>query len=472
MEPLGQGEKSKDRLSEQLRGDARTRLRNRNSAHTQNAGWWLRGHCSEAGATLQNFGFADQSVQFLVAEDIWYKIKMDAADYNWTALNISEDLDYPNMYVDIQYSFIMNAELGFGLSCSEPQCLGLCRPLQVQVCSIETQTSVTSLVFGFPQKHSSINQILTLRSSNGGNETSFEHYLQNLVIPLYSIIFILGIIGNGLVIWIAGFRMKKTISSVWFLNLAIADFLCCASIPMHFAQWADDDMCKSVLSGIFCMLGTILFQLNKITSVLLLTAMSVDRWVSVMWPFWAKIHRTQKRVRITAGIIWVMSLLWNVLMFFLMFLFFQFLDYNKAELVFFLISLVIMFVIPFLIIVTSYVSIFLKLRKSKRPQRSQRPYRMITAVILGFFICWAPYYIWPLIVFLLEHRVYEVEAINSLFAYLNSCINPIIYVFIGQDFRHNFLRSIPFRVERAISEHPDAPCREGEDGDPAPRADI
>ncbi|XP_071969049.1 C5a anaphylatoxin chemotactic receptor 1-like [Engystomops pustulosus] len=291
-----------------------------------------------------------------------------------------------------------------------------------------------------------------------------------VAIPLLSIILILGIIGNGLVIWIAGFRMKKIISAVWFLNLAIADFLCCASIPLIIALLASTDACRTFSSLIFCSFYIIILNLNMSASVLLLTAMSVDRWVSVMWPFWAKVHRTQKRVRTTAGIIWVMSLIWTGITFYLMFLY----AYHNQESNNFtinLISLVIMFVIPFLIIVTSYVNIFNKLRKSKRPQRSQRPYRIITAVILGFFICWAPYNIYPLTPNYKPGESFQFLIVTGL-ACFNSCINPVIYVLMGQEFKPSFLRFIPFRIKRALSEHPDNPCGEQGNCDFAPTKDI
>ncbi|KAG8549360.1 hypothetical protein GDO81_021467 [Engystomops pustulosus] len=293
--------------------------------------------------------------------------------------------------------------------------------------------------------------------------------LQMVTATIFSIIFALGIIGNGLVIWIAGFRMKKTISAVWFLHLAIADFLCCASLPLRIVQQIVSYSCLPS-SFVSCLLNNILFYLNQCTSVLLLTAMSIDRWVSVMWPFWAKVHRTQKLVRITVAIIWGLSLICTGIMFSLTFLFYS--RYN-IEFTLHLIRLVFLFVIPFLIIVTSYVTIFLQLRKSKRPQRSQRPYRIITAVILCFFICWAPYYC--LLVFMYKvskGSFYILDTVSSSLAYLNSCINPIIYVFMAQDFRHNFLRSIPFRVEKALSEPPDGPCGEGDDSGPTPTTEV
>ncbi|XP_071969059.1 C3a anaphylatoxin chemotactic receptor-like [Engystomops pustulosus] len=292
----------------------------------------------------------------------------------------------------------------------------------------------------------------------GSNEMDI---LTTVAIMLYSIIFLLGIIGNGLVIWISAFRMKRIISAVWFLNLAIADFLCCASIPMIIADWASDDVCSSSLSSeIVCSLNITLFNINMSASVLILMAMSFDRWVSVMWPFWAKVHRTLKLARITAGIIWGLSFIWTGVMPF----YFSFDNiYSKCTTkTIKLIRFVLMFLIPFLIICTNYATIILKIQNSSRPQRSQRLYRIITAVILCFFICWSPYYTWPLIpveyVNVLQFMI--VDIIISCLVYLNSCMNPIIYMFMGQDFRHSFLRSIPIRLERALSEHPDDPHEE------------
>ncbi|XP_069802836.1 C3a anaphylatoxin chemotactic receptor-like [Dendropsophus ebraccatus] len=312
------------------------------------------------------------------------------------------------------------------------------------------------------------NNITVYRSFD--EKESFE----DLTIILYSIICALGTIGNGLVIWIAGFRRKKTVSAVWFLDLAIADFLCCASLPLRIAE-----MVFYLSYDMFCLLSIILFNLNMSASVLLLTAMSIDRWVSVMWPFWSKVHRTHKLVRITAAIIWLLSLFISVLLFFLYGLIF----YDVTEWCIFsplinvgthicklkqtiqLIRLLVMFLIPFSIILISYLTIFLKLKKSKRPKRSQRPYRIITAVILCFFICWLPYYIWPLTPLYGENvtELYIVDISIINLACLNSCLNPVIYVLMGQKLKCGFCRSIPSRLEKALSEQPNDPWREQED---------
>ncbi|XP_075134235.1 N-formyl peptide receptor 3-like [Leptodactylus fuscus] len=288
---------------------------------------------------------------------------------------------------------------------------------------------------------------------------------QKVSFTLYSIIFVLGIIGNGLVIWIAGFKMKKTITAMWFLNLAIADFLFCSSLILQIAQWAE--IFVTVDISAVCVLATILFTMNMSASVLLLTAMSIDRCVSVMWPFWARAHRTRRLVRITAGGIWGLSFILTGVMVYL-----DVRNYTN-ELDQWL-RLVIMFVIPFLIILTSYVIIFIKLRRSHRPRRSQRPYRIITAVILCFFICWFPYYTLPISLqfYKTDINFYSELTTITILAYLSSCLNPIIYVFMSENIRADFFRSIPARVERALTEHPDDLSRESENGDNTLNTDV
>ncbi|KAM4016146.1 C3a anaphylatoxin chemotactic receptor-like [Anomaloglossus baeobatrachus] len=313
--------------------------------------------------------------------------------------------------------------------------------------------------------------------NNTSNTTSYSsshdllYIMQNVSIAIFSIVLALGIFGNGLVIWVAGFRMKKTVSAVWFFHLAIADFLCSASISLPIVLLTSSSTDSLV---IICNLSVNLFALNMGASVLFLIGMSIDRWVSVMWPFWAKVHRTYKLVRITAGIMWLICFL--VIGFGLIVsIFFSYditeaciIDDNKQVILRKipfsnrLQKLVIMFVIPFLIIVTTYVTIFFKLRKGKRSQRSQRSSRIITAVISCFFICWFPLFIFPLTPIYDEDSLlfHTLNTITTILACLNSCMNPIIYVFMAQDFQQSFLRSIPLKLEKALDDQPNDVCVE------------
>lgn len=56
-------------------------------------------------------------------------------------------------------------------------------------------------------------------------------YTMSLIICCLAIV--LGVFGNGMVIWVTRFKMKKTVYTVWFLNFAVANFLFTASMPLR-----------------------------------------------------------------------------------------------------------------------------------------------------------------------------------------------------------------------------------------------
>ncbi|XP_075046519.1 formyl peptide receptor-related sequence 1-like [Mixophyes fleayi] len=267
---------------------------------------------------------------------------------------------------------------------------------------------------------------------------------------LYSINFVLGIPGNGLVIWIAGFKMK-TISAVWFLNLAIADFIFCMSIPLLHLSYKE--------LGIFYEVINIILSITMCTSVCFLTAMSIDRCVSVMWPIWSQTHRTHKCIRIISTIIWVVGLILTAPDLFIDDMYRECIINSTYKLK--IIRFVGLFVIPFTAILMCYYIIFLKLRTVKRPNRSQRPYKIITAVVICFFICWFPYYISPFLPKsdLPSWAIVLIYQLAENLASFNSCINPILYVFICQDFKENLINSLPPRLRRAINKCSIQTCR-------------
>ena len=54
----------------------------------------------------------------------------------------------------------------------------------------------------------------------------------------------------------------------------------------------------------------------------------------------------------------------------------------------------------------------------------------------------------------LDVVVYLENPITFGLALLNSCLNPLLYVFMGQDFKHVFRRSVLKVLEKAFTEEP------------------
>lgn len=132
-----------------------------------------------------------------------------------------------------------------------------------------------------------------------------DNPLMILSMVLLSLTFLLGLPGNGLVLWVAGLKMQRTVTTVWFLHLTVADFICCLSLPLSLAHL--------VLNGYWpygwflCKLIPSVVILNMFASVFLLTAISLDRCLVVFKPIWCQNHRTVKTALTICGCIWVMA---------------------------------------------------------------------------------------------------------------------------------------------------------------------
>lgn len=128
-----------------------------------------------------------------------------------------------------------------------------------------------------------------------------------LSVVILSLTFLLGLPGNGLVLWVAGLKMKWTVSTVWFLHLTLADFLCCLSLPFSLAHLAlqghwpyGRPLCKLIPSIII---------LNMFASVFLLTTISLDRCLLVLKPIWCQNHRNVRAAFIICVCIWAVALI-------------------------------------------------------------------------------------------------------------------------------------------------------------------
>ncbi|XP_035862396.1 chemokine-like receptor 1 [Sander lucioperca] len=236
-----------------------------------------------------------------------------------------------------------------------------------------------------------------------------------------------------------------------------------------------------------CKLNSTLGFLNMFSSVYILVVISVDRCVSVVWPVWTRNHRSVRKASFVSLGVWGLVLILNTPYFIFRdtwsshlhkdiincFNNFAFSDdyetpsvnqlrqfrHQAMTITRFLLG----FVVPFTVIVSCYAVIIHRLRRNRTlASQSSRSYKIIAAVITTFFLCWAPYQLMALIELVSLIPSYQSETldyvttigfpITNILADINSCLNPLLYVFIGQDFKVKVRKSILKILETAFQE--------------------
>ncbi|NXX74345.1 CML1 protein, partial [Urocolius indicus] len=291
-----------------------------------------------------------------------------------------------------------------------------------------------------------------------------------LSVVIYSVSCVLGILGNGLVIAIITLKMKKSVNAVWFLNLAVADFLFNIFLPINIAYTAMSY--HWVFGTVMCKLNSFLLILNMYTSVLLLTTISFDRYVSVVFPVWSQNHRTTGLAYAVCLVIWSLGVTMSCpsLVFrdtaqardsIICFSNFS-LSRNRSHQAVALMRhrtvnvtrFLAGYVLPITVITFCYVAIGLNLRRN-RLAKSRKPFKIIVTIIVTFFLCWSPYHLLNLLEtepHVVPRSVFEISIpISTALAASNSCMNPVLYVFMGQDFK-KFKVTILSRLVNALSE--------------------
>lgn len=277
--------------------------------------------------------------------------------------------------------------------------------------------------------------------------------------PLFWIIFILGAVGNLLVVWIyTTVRNRlKTMTDVYLLNLAVADLLFLSTLPF----WAMDAVSGWDFGVALCKMVSAVYRINFFSSMLLLTCISVDRYISIVQVIKAhnmKMHRLFCSKLISLGVWMVSALLalpefifakvktqdqsfctlvyWNN-------------EYNRTKILVLSIQICVGFCLPLLVMFFCYSFIIRTLLQARNLQK-HKALRVILAVVLVFVLSQLPFN--TLLIFEATQAANTtltncqtissfnvVEQVARSLAYTHACLNPFLYVFIGVRLRQDLL---------------------------------
>uniref|UniRef100_A0A182YH31 G-protein coupled receptors family 1 profile domain-containing protein n=1 Tax=Anopheles stephensi TaxID=30069 RepID=A0A182YH31_ANOST len=304
-----------------------------------------------------------------------------------------------------------------------------------------------------------------------------------VVIPItvvYLLIFLTGVVGNiSTCIVIARNRSMHTATNYYLFSLAVSDFLLLVSgVPQEiYFIWSKYPY---VFGETFCVLRGIAAETSANATVLTITAFTVERYVAICHPFLSHtMSKLSRAIRFIFGI-WLVAIVSAVPQAL------QFgvtnqggIDQCVVKRIIiqhsFELSTFLFFFAPMTLITVLYALIGLKLRSSTLMQRDgtlQRRNNVVpssrqtsansqVAVVVAFFLCWAPFhaqrlvYIYgvdkdhqpsdPLILKLFVVTTY----ISGILYYLSTCINPLLYNIMSNKFRQAFkVRSITRKFHR------------------------
>lgn len=312
-----------------------------------------------------------------------------------------------------------------------------------------------------------------IESMNGSNETEMmmmtfpkaEMQWMTIGIPIvYGIITFTGLVGNGLVITVLlKYNNMRTIPNIYILNLAIMDFLFVLTLPFQAVQSA---YMAWPFGAFLCKLIVGCDSVNQFASIYTLTFMSADRYIAVVYPLSSIRYRTKNKTRIFCGLVWVLSILLTLPTF----LFYNTRTYggvtncytvdisDRQAHFYAYFNLVLGFLLPLVVILMAYTTLLYKMLRSNLPLRSdgacsaaQRASKRVSlltiSVIVVFFVCWMPFHImqiWQAIGWTRSTAVRVTWSLAICWCYSNSCFNPLVYTFIGENFKKNLADMCPW----------------------------
>ncbi|KAJ9584656.1 hypothetical protein L9F63_020996 [Diploptera punctata] len=295
----------------------------------------------------------------------------------------------------------------------------------------------------------------------------------SIVVPLlFGLIVLVGLFGNALVVLVvAANQQMRSTTNLLIINLAVADLL---FIVFCVPFTATDYVLPFWPFGeIWCKIVQYLIVVTAYASVYTLVLMSLDRFLAVVHPITSMSVRTERNAIAAIVVTWVVILLASVPVYLshgeITYVYSSaehtacvFLEadpinrpdgYNKLvfQIIFFLTS----YATPLALICGLYLWLLVRLWRGAAPgghvsaesrRGKKRVTRMVVVVVVIFAVCWFPI---QLILVLKSADLYDItntsvmiQIISHVLAYMNSCVNPILYAFLSDHFRKAFRKII------------------------------
>uniref|UniRef100_A0A8C3JC89 Succinate receptor 1 n=1 Tax=Calidris pygmaea TaxID=425635 RepID=A0A8C3JC89_9CHAR len=288
-----------------------------------------------------------------------------------------------------------------------------------------------------------------------------KYYLSTM----YSLVFIFGFIGNAIAVFGYIFCLKNWKSgNIYLFNLSLSDLLFLCTLPILVNSYSRDQWSKD---SVLCHSNRFLLHANLYSSILFLTAISIDRYMLIKYPFRGHILQKKKAAIIISVAIWIGVILELLpLIYFLESIApaqnYTCLDYASSgdavkNLIYSMFLTVFGFLIPLVIMCCFYVKMVLFLKNRNEQINSllalEKPLTLVILTVVIFSLLFTPYHIMRNVrlasrIPALNLSVCTMDIINNIYiitrpiAFLNSAINPVFYFLMGDHFREMLMAKL------------------------------
>ncbi|XP_010280250.1 PREDICTED: mas-related G-protein coupled receptor member H-like, partial [Phaethon lepturus] len=252
-----------------------------------------------------------------------------------------------------------------------------------------------------------------------------------------------GLLGNGAVLWLLGFRIRRNPITVYILNLAVADFTFLLFMAASALLYVVENVsCSAVVSLMYLRSLLLLSLFSYNMGLYLLTAISIERCVSIVS---SRIRCPPCLSAVVCALLWVLSIAVIAAVSSLCLLH----EHEHCR-----VALISMYVLNFLIfappMVISSTILFIKVQCGSQQHQPRRLYIVIFLTVLFFLLFALPLSIWN---FLQQFSYSLVSSqVVLLLACINSSINPFIYFLVGSCQRHCSVVSLQVAFRRVFEE--------------------
>ncbi|XP_059833324.1 cysteinyl leukotriene receptor 1-like isoform X1 [Hypanus sabinus] len=294
---------------------------------------------------------------------------------------------------------------------------------------------------------------------------------------VYSLVFVVGLAGNSFAVYVLVKTFKqRTAFNIYMLNLAVSDLLCVCTLPLRVIYYSFKG--RWIFGDLMCRVTSYSLYVNLYCSIYFMTAMSFTRFLAIVFPVKNMKIVNIKKAKIVCAVIWIFVTLTSA----------PFLmsgshqvenktkcfeppasrDKNglKSLLIMNYVSVVLGFILPFLIILVCYTFIVRTLMKStaaihKKKASRRRAVHLIIIVLAAFLISFMPYHVQRTVhLHFLNQDVKSCEdiiymqksvVVTLCLAAANTCFDPLLYFFSGENFRRRL--TISFSRKSSLSSH-------------------